>query len=172
MHRMRSAARARLACLVSLGALSFLTSRARASDTTLIPWFTFQSQESSLKIIQVRKFARRVLHWGTGSEEGGPISLGPACAQLFWQKKWKWPEPGREGRIPAGSLGGPMLSIGLPLKALGRLFSIETRLSSYRYVSVDLDSQRTLLEELSDPHDQNQSIEGGLYFTMSLAGLF
>jgi hypothetical protein len=172
MHRMRSPARARLACFVSLGILSFLTSHARASETTLIPWFTFQSPESSLKIVRVRQLARKLLHWGGGAEHESSISLGPACAQLFWQKKWKWPEAGREQRLPGGSLGGPMLSIALPLKALGRLFSIETRLSSYHYVSVDLDSRRTLLDELGDPHDQSQSVEGGLYFTMSLAGLF
>jgi hypothetical protein len=159
--------------LVSLGVVSCFTSRAAASDATFIPWFALPSPESSLKVIQVGKLARKLLHWRDSAENDATFSLGPACAQLFWQKKWKWPESVLRGqKLPGGSLGGPMLSIGLPWKALGRLFSIETRLSSYRYVAADLDSQRILLDELGDPHDQYQSVEGGLYVTMSLAGLF
>jgi hypothetical protein len=124
-----------------------------------------------VKVVQLRKFARKLLHWGNVGEDESAIRLGPACAQLFWQKRWKWPELGHEQKIAGGLLGGPSLSIGLPWRALGRLFSIETRFSSYRYLSTDLQSERVVLNELVDPQNRGQSLEAGFYFTMSLAGI-
>jgi len=124
-----------------------------------------------VKVVQLRKLARKMLHWGRASEDEQPIRLGPASARLFWQRKWKWPEPTADQKVAGGLLGGPMLSIGVPLRALGRWFAIETRFSSFRYAYADLQSHRIALHELAAPHGQQQSVEGGLYLCLPF-GIF
>jgi hypothetical protein len=123
-----------------------------------------------MKVVHLRKLARKVLHFGNPSEDEDPIRLGPASARLFWQKKWKWYEPTPQPKFAGGLLGGPILSIGMPL--LGGLFSFELRLCSFRYTYADLRSERMLLDELADPHGQHQSLEGGLYLTLPLPEIF
>jgi hypothetical protein len=159
---------ARVVCCISFAALFCSASRAAAGDVGLHVWRT----DSPAKIVHLRKLARKFLHLGHASEDEEPILLGPLSTRLFWQKKWKWPEPAADQKTPGGLLGGPMLSIGLPLRALGRLFSIETRLCSFRYAYADLQSKRMVMEELADPHDQHQSLEGGLYLNLPLSGMF
>lgn len=160
-----------LACLVTWAAFSSFTSAATASEVGLRGWLPGYS-ETPAKLVPVRKIARKLLHLGRLDEDERPIQLGPAGARLFWQKKWKWPVPAAEQSIACGLLGGPMLSVGLPLRALGQLFSLETRLSSFRYADADLQSKRTVIDELSNPQQQRQSLEGGVYFTMPLLDLF
>ena len=169
-----------MACLVTSAAFSSFTSAATASDVGLRGWLPGYA-ETPAKLVPVRKLARKLLHLsapaarGSGGridEDERPIQLGPAGARLFWQKKWKWPVPAAEQSIACGLLGGPMLSLGLPLRALGQLFSLETRLSSFRYADADLQSKRTVIDELSSPQQQRQSLEGGVYFTMPLIDLF
>jgi hypothetical protein len=128
--------------------------------------------EAPPKVVPVRKLARKLLHLGQLAQDETPIQLGPAAARLFWRKKWKWPVPAAEQSIACGMLGGPMLSLGLPLRALGQLVSLETRLSSFRYADADLQSRRTVIDELSNPQQQRQSFEGGVYFTLPLLDLF
>jgi len=164
-------ARVRLVCVTALAALSCWTNRA-AADGERSGWRPAAVVESAAKLLHLRRLARTMLHWGRASEDEEPIRLGPACARLFWQRKWRWPEHTAQQKLAGGLQGGPMLSIGVPLRALGRSFSIETRFSSYRYAMADLQSERTMLHELPDPHDQHQSVEGGLYLTLPLSGLF
>jgi hypothetical protein len=52
------------------------------------------------------------------------------------------------------------------------LFSLETRLSSFRYADADLQSKRSVIDELSNPQQVRQSLEGGVYFTLPLLNLF
>ena len=169
-----------MACLVTSAVFGSFTSGATASEVGLRGWLPYYA-ETPAKLVPVRKLARKLLHLsapaarGSGGridEDERPIQLGPAGARLFWQKKWKWPVPAAEQSIACGLLGGPMLSVGLPLRALGQLFSLETRLSSFRYADADLQSKRTVIDELSNPQQQRQSLEGGVYFTMPLIDLF
>jgi hypothetical protein len=166
-----------LACLVTSAALGSFTSAATASDAGLRGWLPGYS-EAPAKLVPVRRIARKLLRLsvrGSGGridEDERPFQLGPAGARLFWQKKWKWPVPAAEQSIACGLLGGPMLSVGLPLRALGQLFSLETRLSSFRYADADLQSKRTVIDELSNPQQQRQSFEGGVYITLPLLDLF
>jgi hypothetical protein len=166
---MRLTACFRIVCLLCLGALTSFTKRAAAVDPTHASWLRLPSLESYTSVIHVRKIARKVLHFGTNSEDENPIWLGPARARLLWQKKWKWPEPTRELKVPGGLLGGPVLSIDLPFRSLGQLFSLETRLCSFRYAHADQQTRRTVLEELADPQDQSQSVEGRVYLNMSFS---
>ena len=160
-----------MACLVTWAAFGSFTSAATASETGLKGWLPGYS-ETPAKLVPVRKLARKLLHLGRLEEDERPIQLGPAAARLFWRKKWKWPVPAAEQSIACGMLGGPMLSVGVPLRALGQLFSLETRLSSFRYADADLQSKRTVIDELSNPQQQHQSLEGGVYFTVPLLDLF
>ena len=160
-----------MACLVTSAAFGSFTSAATASDVGFRGWLPGYS-ETPAKMVPVRKIARKLLHLGSIAQDERPIELGPAAARLFWQKKWKWPVPAAEQSIACGLLGGPMVSVGLPLRALGQYFSIETRLSSFRYADADLQSKRTVIDELSNPHQQRQSLEAGLYFTMPLLNIF
>jgi hypothetical protein len=160
-----------VACLVTWAAFGSFTSAATASEVGLRGWLPGYS-ETPAKLVPVRKIARKLLHLGSLEEDERPIQLGPAAARLFWQKKWRWPVAAADQNIACGLLGGPMLSVGLPLRALGQLFSLETRLSSFRYADADLQSKRTVLDELSNPQQQHQSLEGGVYFTMPLFDLF
>jgi hypothetical protein len=163
--------RACVACLVTWAGFGSFTSAATASEVGLRGWLPGYA-ETPAKLVPVRKLARKLLHLGSIEEDERPIQLGPAAARLFWQKKWKWPVPAADQNIACGLLGGPMLSVGLPLRALGQLFSIETRLSSFRYADADLQSKRTVIDELSSPQQLHQSLEGGIYFTMPLLNLF
>lgn len=160
-----------MACLVTGAALGSFTSAATASEMSFRGWLPSYS-ESPAKMVPVRKIARKLLHLGRIDEDERPIQLGPATARLFWRKKWKWHVPAADQNMACGLLGGPMLSLGLPLRALGQLFSLETRLSSFRYADADLQSKRTVLDELSSPQQQHQSFEGGVYFTLPLLDLF
>jgi hypothetical protein len=172
---MRFFSNARRACLAGLGLSSCLTlwaAHATASDPMAAPWLRLPAFEASTKVIHVRKLANTLFHFGARSEDESPIQLGPATARLLWQKKWKWPEASRDQKIPGGLLGGPMLSIDLPLGPLGSVFSLETRFCSFRYAYADLQTRRVMLEELADPQDQRQSLEGRLYLNISLASLF
>jgi hypothetical protein len=166
---MRLTACVRIACLVSLALFTSFTKRAGAVDPNYSSRLRLPSLESYTSVIHVRKIARTVLHWGADSEDESPIWLGPARARLLWQKKWKWPEPTRELKVPGGLMGGPMLSIDLPFRSLGHLFSLETRLSSLRYTHADQQTRRTVLEELADPQDKSQSVEGRLYLNISFS---
>ena len=159
---------ARVVCCISFTALFCSANRAAAGDAGFLAWRT----DSPAKIVHLRKLARKILHLGHVSEDEEPIVLGPLTTRLFWQKKWKWPGPAADQKTPGGLLGGPMLSIGLPLRALGRLFSIETRFCSFRYTDADLQSKRMVMEEIADPRDQRQSLEGALYLNVPLSGLF
>jgi hypothetical protein len=166
---------ARFACLAGVGisaCFSAWAARAAAADPMSAAWLRLPAFEASTKVIHVRKIANTLFHFGARSEDENPIQLGPATARLLWQKKWKWPEASREQKIPGGLLGGPMLSIDLPLGPLGSLFSLETRFCSFRYAYADLQTRRVMLEELADPRDQHQSFEGRLYLNISLASLF
>jgi hypothetical protein len=125
-----------------------------------------------MKVVHLRKLARKVLQWGSASQDEDPIQLGPASARLFWQTKWKWPEPTAYQKLAGGLLGGPILSIGVPLRAFGARFSLDLRLCSFRYVYADLSSERIVLAELADPHGQHQSFEGGLSLTLPLPRIF
>jgi len=125
-----------------------------------------------MKVVHLRKLARMVLKFGKASEDEDPIRLGPASARLFWQKKWKWHEPTPHQKIAGGLLGGPILSIGVPLRTLGGLFSVELRLCSFRYTYADLRPERMVLEELADPHGEHQSLEAGLHLTLPLPKIF
>jgi hypothetical protein len=165
-------ANARVACFISFAALFCSTNRAAAADAALRSARPAPGTDSPVKVVHLRKLARKILNWGHASEDEEPIRVGPIATRLFWHKKWKWPEPAAHQKVAGGLLGGPMLSIGLPIRALGRLFSIETRLCSFRYAYADLQSKRMLMEELADPHDEHQSLEGGLYLTLPLPRLF
>jgi hypothetical protein len=166
---MQVSSRARLVCLVALG-FWMLETRLVAATTvapTLAAALRQSSLESPTKVIHLRKVARKVLSLGHQSEDEQPIRLGPARARLLWQKNWKWPEFSREQKMPGGLLGGPVLSIDLPLKRIARALSVETRFCSSRYAYPSQKTQRIVLEELADPQTERQSVEGGLYLNFS-----
>jgi hypothetical protein len=155
--------------LVAFAALS--TRQSVASDVRASP-LRLNSVENPLNVIPVRKIARKLLSMGKQSEDNVPLQLGPARANLLWQKKWKWHESTRDRKLPAGFLGGPVLSLDLPLAPLGRLFSLETRIASFRYAHAKHKGQRLVLDELADPQEQRQSVEAGLYINIALSRLF
>lgn len=154
---------------VALAALS--TRPSVASDVRTSP-VRLISSDNPLNVIPLRKIARKVLSLGKQSEDNVPIQLGPARASLLWQKKWKWHESTRDRKLPAGFLGGPVLSLDLPLAPLGRLFSLETRIASFRYADPKHQAHRVVLDELADPQGQRQSVEAGLYINVALSRLF
>jgi hypothetical protein len=155
--------------IITLAALS--TRQSAAGDIPLSP-LRVTSSDNPLNVIPVRKIARKILSMGKQSEDNVPIRLGPARANLLWQKKWKWHESTRDRKLPAGFLGGPVLSLDLPLAPLGRLFSLETRIASFRYAHAKHKTQRLVLEELADPQGERQSVEAGLYLNVALNRLF
>jgi hypothetical protein len=161
--------RSLLLVLISFAALS--TRPSSASDVRTSP-LRLNSVETPLNVIPVRKIARKLLSMGKQSEDNVPIWLGPARANLLWQKKWKWHESTRDRKLPAGFLGGPVLSLDLPLSPLGRLFSLETRIASFRYAHAKHNTHRLVLDELADPQEQRQSVEAGLYINVALSRLF
>jgi hypothetical protein len=165
-------AHARTACLCALGCWNLIALRATAAD--LLPGLQLGSPsvESSVKELHLRKFARNVLGLGAGAADEDSIWLGPVRAQLLWKRKWTWPEARRQQSIAAGLLGGPMLSIDIPLGPFAEFMSLETRFCSLRYAYSDLRTSRSLLDELADPQDQRQSLEGGLYINIALGTLF
>jgi len=158
--------------LIALAGLTCWGKRVAAGDIGLASWRPAGVAQNSMKIVHLRRLARTVLHLGKASEDEDPIHLGPASARLLWQKKWKWYEPTPQPKFAGGLMGGPILSIGVPLRALGGLFSLELRLCSFRYAYADLRSERMLLDELADPHGEHQSFEGGLYLTLPLPAIF
>lgn len=168
---MQILSRASFAFLITL-ALAALSTRHSAAGDLPASSRRLQSLESSVKVIPLRKIARKILSLGKQSEDNVPIWLGPARANLLWQKTWKWHESTRDRKLPAGILGGPMLSFDLPLAPLGRLFSIETRIASFRYAHARHKTQRLVLDELADPQGERQSFEAGLYLNISLSRLF
>ncbi|HKO93943.1 MAG TPA: hypothetical protein VJU61_22470 [Polyangiaceae bacterium] len=173
MFRSPFSARSRVACCLALAGLTCWGKRAAAGDPGgVVSWRPAAATENSLKTVHLRKLARKVLHWGKASEDEEPIRLGFASARLLWQKKWKWYEPTPQPKFAGGMLGGPVLSIGVPLRTLSGLLSIEVRLCSFRYVYADLRSERMLLEELADPHEEHQSLEAGLHLTLPLPEIF
>jgi hypothetical protein len=125
------------------------------------------SFESPTKVIHLRKVARKVLSLGKQSEDEQPIRLGPARARLLWKDNWKWPESARDQKMPGGLLGGPVLSIDLPLKPVARAVSVETRFCSSRYAYPNQKTHRIVLEELADPQKERQSVEAGVYLNFS-----
>ena len=163
---------ARVMGLIALAVLACWGKRVAAGDIGLASWRPAGVAQNSMKIVHLRRLARTVLHLGKASEDEDPIHLGPASARLLWQKKWKWYEPTPQPKFAGGLMGGPILSIGVPLRALGGLFSLELRLCSFRYAYADLRSERMLLDELADPHGEHQSFEGGLYLTLPLPAIF
>jgi hypothetical protein len=163
---------ARIVGFIALAGLTCWGKRAAAGNIGLASWRPAAATENSIKVVHLRKLARTLLHFGNASEDEDPIRLGPASARLFWQKKWKWYEPTPKPKFAGGLMGGPIVSIGVPLRALGGFFSIELRLCSFRYSSADLHSERMLLDELADPHREDQSLEAGLYLTLPLPEIF
>jgi hypothetical protein len=152
-------------------AFAALSTRQSSADVLTSP-LRLSSLENPLNVIPLRKIARKVLSMGKQSEDNVPIRIGPASANLLWQKKWKWHESTRDRKLPAGFLGGPVLSFDLPLAPLGRLFSLETRIASFRYAHARHSTQRLVLEELADPQGERQSVEAGLYLNVALSRLF
>lgn len=165
-------ARARTACLFTLGCWSSVAVRAAAADAQPALPSSSPSLGSYVKELHLTKFARRVLGLGAGAVEEDSFWLGPARARLLWRRKWTWPEARRDQSIAAGLLGGPMLSIDIPLGPFAKFLSLETTLCSLRYAYSDLRTNRPLLDELADPQNQRQSLEGGLYINISLGTLF
>jgi hypothetical protein len=155
-----------------IGFCSAVTSQAVAGESTGAPWLRLPVIESPLATIHLRKLARMVLNYGKASADNHPIALGPARARLLWQKKWKWPEAGRDQKLAGGLIGGPVLSVDVPFGPLDRLFSLETRLCTSRYEYPDLSGGRMLLDELGNPGDQRQSLEAGLYLNLAFDGFF
>ena len=166
---MQFSARARLVCFLGLGFWLFQTRSAGATlaTPTLASALRQASLESPTKVIHLRKVARKVLRLGKPGEDEQPIRLGPARARLLWQKNWKWPEFARDQKMPGGLLGGPVLSIDLPLKRIARALSVETRVCSSRYAYPNQKTRRIVLEELADPQNERQSVEAGLYLNFS-----
>lgn len=159
-------------CGLALAGLNCWAKRAAAADIGRASWRPAAAPDNSMKIVHLRKLARMVLHSGKASQDEDPIRLGFASARLLWQKKWKWYEPAPQPKFAGGLMGGPVLSIGVPLRALGGSFSFELRLCSFRYAYADLRSERMMLEELADPHDEHQSLEAGLHLTLPLPKFF
>lgn len=163
---------ARTACLFTLGCWSLIALRAAAADTLPGVRLGTPSLESAVKELHLRKFARKVLGLGAGVADEDSVWLGSVRARLLWKRKWTWREAGQRQSIAAGLLGGPMLSIDIPLGPIAHFVSLETRLCSLRYAYSDLRTSRVLLDELADPQDQRQSIEGGLYVNIAIGTLF
>lgn len=162
---------ARFPFLITLALGALITHTSAAGD---LPPSTLRlpSLDHPLKVIPVRKIARKLLSLGKQRDDNIPLRMGPAYASLLWQKKWKWHESTRDRKLPAGILGGPVLSFSLPLAPLGRLFSLETRIASFRYVHARHRSRRSVLDELANPQDERQSVEAGLYLNIALSRLF
>ena len=163
--------RTRSSFLVIFALAALGTRQSAAGDVPPSP-LRASSSDNPLNVIPLRKIARKILSMGKQSEDNVPIRLGPARANLLWQKKWKWHESTRDRKLPAGFLGGPVLSLDLPLAPLGRLFSLETRVASFRYAHAKHGAHRLVLEELADPQGERQSVEAGLYLNVALSRLF
>lgn len=148
----------------------FVAARSSAAEPVALSAVRLSSLDNPLATINLRKVVRRLLHWGEASADNHPIWLGPARARLFWQKTWKWPESSRDHKLPGGLLGGPVLSIDLPIGPLHQLLSLETRFCSSRYAYPDRGTARVLLDELADPQNERQSLEAGLYLNIALGG--
>lgn len=168
---MQLLSRARSLFLIIVAFAAASTRQSAASDIRTSP-LRLNSLENPVNVIPIRKIARKLLSLGKQSEDNVPIQLGPARANLLWQKKWKWHESTRDRKLPAGILGGPMLSFDFPLAPLGRLFSLETRIASFRYAHAKHTTYRLVLDELADPQEQRQSVEAGLYINVALSRLF
>ena len=163
---------ARLGLFAVLTLSNSLSSRSSASELPTVSWLRLPSLESSVATINLRKLTRKVLHWGEPGADNLPIWLGPARARLLWQKTWRWPDSGKDHKLPGGLLGGPVLSLEMPLDPVADALSLETRFCSSRYAYPDRGSGRILLEELADPRNQRQSLEAGLYLNVAFDGLF
>lgn len=168
---MQLLSRARSLFLIIVAFAAMSTRQSAAGDLRTLP-LRLNSLENPVNVIPIRKIARKLLSMGKQSEDNVPIQLGPARANLLWQKKWKWHESTRDRKLPAGILGGPMLSLDLPLAPLGHLFSLETRIASFRYAHAKHTTHRLVLDELADPREQRQSVEAGLYINVALSRLF
>lgn len=168
---MQLLSRARSLVLITFALAALSTRQSTASDVRTSP-VRMSSSDNPLNVIPLRKIARKILSLGKQSEDNVPIWLGPARANLLWQKQWKWHESTRDRKLPAGILGGPVLSLDLPLTPLGRLFSLETRIASFRYAHAKHQAHRLVLDELADPQGERQSVEAGLYINIALSRLF
>lgn len=170
---MWSSSRARLGLVALFGIFTSLAPRsAPAADAQPISWLRLPSFESPVATINLRKIARKVLRLGKPGADNQPIWLGPARARLLWQKTWRWPESGKDHRPAGGLLGGPVISIDVPLVPLDEVVSVETRLCSSRYAYPAWQSGRLVLDELTDPRSERQSLEAGLYFNFAFDGMF
>lgn len=173
MRSLRFWSRARLGLITLFGISAAASSRAAAAaDAQPISWLRLPSLESPVATINLRKIARKVLRLGSPGTDNQPIWLGPARARLLWMKTWRWPESGKDYRIAGGLIGGPVLSIDVPLPLFREAFSLETRLCSSRYAYPAWQSQRLLLEELTNPEKERQSVEAGFYFNIAFDRIF
>lgn len=163
---------ARLGLFAVLTFSNSFTMRSSASELPRVSWLRLPSLESPVATINLRKLARKVLHWGEPGADNLPLWLGPARARLLWQKTWRWPDSGKDHKLPGGLLGGPVISIDMPLDPINKMLSLETRLCSSRYAYPDRGSSRILLEELADPRSERQSFEAGLYLNIAFDRLF
>jgi hypothetical protein len=162
----------RIALIAAVGAHALAVSRSGAAEPAALPLVRLVSLDNPVSTVNLRKLVRKLLHWGEASADNRPIWLGPVRARLLWQKTWKWPESSRDHKLPGGLLGGPALSIDVPLGPIGDLLSVETRVCSSRYAYPDRSTARVILDELADPQNQRQSLEAGLYLNVEFDGLY
>lgn len=158
---------ARLFSLITFAAGALVSGNV-AAQPPRTAWVGPLQVDNTVKVLHLRKAARKLLGIGKQQDDEAPVDLGPCAARLLWQKGWKWTEMSSGSRLPMGLQGGPMLSLALPFDPVSNLFSIETRLSSLRYVFASLQTTRPWSDELVDPKRLRQSVEAGLYFNVAL----
>jgi hypothetical protein len=122
--------------------------------------------ESPVKVVQLRKVARRLFGIGESSDDDAPIRLGMARATLFWRRGWRWEEGVLDGGLPLGLQGGPMLSLDLPLQPSDRGRSLGARFCWLRYLFHDPRAPR-LLDELANPHQRRHGLELALNLSVA-----
>lgn len=162
----------RIGLVAGVASYGLVAARSNAAEPVALSSVRLSSLDNPLAPINLRKVVRRLLHWGEASADNHPIWLGPLRAKLLWQKTWRWPESSKDHKLPGGLLGGPVLSIDVPLGPLHELLSVETRFCSSRYAYPDRGTARVMLDELADPQNQRQSLEAGLYLNISFDGLY
>ncbi len=167
---MEFSSKAKVFGFVALAAAACFSGRAGAQPPKSA-WVGPLQVDNSIKVLHLRKAARKMLGIGKPQDDESPLDLGATRARFLWQKGWKWSEMSSDSRLPIGLQGGPMLSLELPIFPVASLFSLEARLCSLRYVFAKPATQRPRSDELVDPQRLRQSVEAGLYLNVALGRL-